>query len=69
MTLEEQINHCLVKSEMTKTELAKKLGTTQSAFSQRLGRGKFTKEELEKIAACLDCNYHSYFEYDDGTVY
>lgn len=54
---------------MTKTELAKKLGTTQSAFSQRLSRGKFTKEELEKIAACLDCNYHSYFEYDDGTVY
>lgn len=70
MDLKDQIEYCLLKSNMTKSELAKKFGSKSlAAFRQRVDTGKFTKEELEKIASALDCTYHSYFEYDDGTKF
>lgn len=49
------------------TELANRMGLSQSNFSQRLKTGKFTKEELEQMAQCLGCKYVSYFEFEDGT--
>lgn len=42
-------------NDMTLTELAKKLGTTQQALSKRLKTGKFTQEELHNIASLLNC--------------
>ena len=57
----------LAYSNMTKTELAKKLGyASPQAFQKRYTTGKFTKEELEDIARALGCEYVSIFRFSDG---
>ena len=50
-----------------KADIAAKFGVTPAAFGQRIKTGKFTKEELEEIAHCLDAEYVSYFQFKDGT--
>lgn len=51
---------------VTKKEIAEKMNVTPSAFGQRLKTGKFTKEELQRIAAILDAEYISFFKFKDG---
>jgi len=53
---------------MSRAELARQLGTSPPAFQQRFNRGKFTQDELERIAAILDGKYFSGFKFSDGTV-
>ena len=67
LTIQQQIDMALTYSNMTKTELAKKLGyATPQSFQKRYTTGKFTKEELEEMANALGCTYISYFKYPDG---
>lgn len=51
---------------LPKKEIAEKMNVTPSAFGQRLKTGKFTKEELQRIAAILDAEYISFFKFKDG---
>lgn len=51
---------------ISRAELTRRLGTSESAFKQRLDRGKFKQEELEAIAVILGCKYFSGFEFPDG---
>ena len=51
---------------VTKKDIADRLGVTPSAFGQRLKTGKFTQEELEIIASVLNAEYISYFKFQDG---
>ena len=53
--------------DVTKKDIAEKLGVTPSAFNQRLKTGKFTQAELAQIASVLDAEYISYFQFKDGT--
>ncbi len=57
-----------VHAGISRAELAKRFGTTPSAFKQRLDNGKFTQEELEKIASILDGEYFSGFKFKDGVT-
>lgn len=67
MTMQEKIESALVHANMSKTEVGKKaFGVTQQAISQRIQKGKFTKEELEMIAKAMGAEYHCYFEFPDG---
>lgn len=67
VTLQQQIDMALTYSGMTKSELSKRLGyATPQAFQKRYTTGKFTKEELERIAEALGCKYISCFRYPDG---
>lgn len=67
MTLQQQIEMAIAYSDnVTKKDIAKKMNVTPSAFIQRLKTGKFTKEELEKIASILDAEYISFFRFKDG---
>lgn len=67
ITIQQQIDMALVYSNMTKTELATKLGYASiQAFNQRFRTGKFTKEELEQIGYILGAEYKAYFKYPDG---
>jgi len=52
--------------DVTKKDIANKLGVTPSAFNQRLKTGKFTQDELELIASVLDAEYIAYFKFKDG---
>lgn len=53
---------------ISRAELTRRLGTSESAFKQRLDRGKFKQEELETIASILGCKYFSGFEFPDGLM-
>ena len=44
------IEPALAKANMSKTELGRKMGVTQPTICQRIQRGKFTLDELCKIA-------------------
>lgn len=54
-TIKQKIETACSMSGITVTELGKRIGLSQSAFSQRLKRGKFTQEELENIAEMIGC--------------
>lgn len=67
MTIQQKIDMALAyNGKATKKDIADKLGVTASAFGQRLKTGKFTQEELEKIASVLDAEYISIFKFKDG---
>ena len=52
---------------ISKTELGKRIGLSQSAFSQRLKTGKFSDEDFENMAKALGAKYFSGFVFPDGT--
>lgn len=54
---------------MTQKELCQKIGMSESSLVQRMKTGKFTKMELEKMAAAMDGEYKSYFQFSDGWKY
>lgn len=67
ITLQQKIDMALAYAgNVTKKDIAEKMGVTPSAFNQRIKTGKFTQEELETIASVLDAKYVSYFEFKDG---
>ena len=47
-------------------ELARRLGTTSAAFSQRLNRETLKPQDLEKIAAVLGAEFVMTFRFPDG---
>lgn len=51
---------------ITVTELGKQMGMSQQGISGRLKTGKFTQEELEKMASIMGCEYHSIFIFSNG---
>ncbi len=40
-----------------------------SSLIQRMKTGKFTKQELEKMAKAMGCDYISCFRFPDGREY
>jgi len=63
---QEKITRAMKKAKVSQTEIAKIFGVTQGAFSQRMKTGKFTQEEMKKIAEILGAQYFSGFEFPDG---
>lgn len=49
-------------------DLAVKISLTRQATSKCLSIGKLSQEDLEAIARCMNCDYVSEFEFEDGTV-
>lgn len=67
MSIKQKIEAACKVAGISVTELGRRIGLSQSAFSQRLKRGKFTQEELEKMADELGAKYFSGFSFPDGT--
>lgn len=67
MSLQQKVKVCCDIRGITLKELGAKLGMSQQNFSKRLKVGKFTQAELEEIAKALNCEYHSYFIFADGS--
>lgn len=67
MTVSQKIKMALAFKNMSEAELARQINTSPSAFNQRMKTGKFTSEELEKIAAALGAVYSFSFRFPDGT--
>ena len=67
MNMQEKIEGALAHANMSKTEVGKAVfNISQLAISQRIQKGKFTKEELEQIAHAMGAEYVCYFEFPDG---
>ncbi len=67
MTMEQKISMALAYKGMSQAALARAMETTPSNFNQKLKRGTFTVEEMEKIAAALGAEYFFGFKFEDGT--
>lgn len=57
--LAEKIKLVLVKRNMSKAELASKLGCSKSNIYNKLSRDNFSEEEIKKIAEVLDCHFEA----------
>ena len=68
MTMEQKINMALAYKGMSQAALARAMETTPSNFNQKLKRGTFSVEEMEKIAAALGGEYFFGFKFEDGTT-
>lgn len=68
MTTVKKIKMALAYKEMSEAELARSIGSTPSAFNQRMKTDKFSSSDLERIAAALGAVYiPASFEFPDGT--
>lgn len=55
MAMAEKVRILLVKRKITVTDLAKRLGMSQSNLSNKLSRDNFNEKELQEIAEALNC--------------
>ena len=67
MTISQKIKMALAYKGISEAELARTIGTSPSAFNQRMKTGKFSSEDLESIAAALQATFFFGFEFEDGT--
>ena len=67
MNIEQKVNMALAYKGISQAELARRAGMTPANFNKRLKVGKFSSDELQKIAEALGGNYVFAFEFPDGT--
>lgn len=68
MTIEQKIKLACTYAGITEAELARRIETTPQNLHQRLKVGKFTAQELERIAAALGSEFILCFKFSDGTT-
>ena len=66
ITIQQKIDMACTVAGITKTELGRRIGLSQSAFSQRLKTGKFSDQDFENMAKALGAKYFSGFTFPDG---
>ncbi len=66
MDISTKIRLAMAYAGIKEAELARRLDTSPQAFGQRMKNGLFSVTELEKIAAALDAEYNSFFQFSDG---
>ena len=67
MTIQQKIKMALAYKGISEADLAREIGTSPSAFNQRMKTGKFSSEDLEKIAEAMGAEYFFGFRFEDGT--
>ena len=67
MTVPQKIKMALAYKGMSESELARAIGTSPQAFNQRMKTGKFSSEDMEKIAEAMGAEYFFGFQFKDGT--
>lgn len=65
MAMAEKVRILLVKRKITVTDLAKRLGMSQSNLSNKLSRDNFNEKELQEIAEALNCDLNIGFTLRD----
>ena len=65
MAMAEKVRILLVKRKITVTDLAKRLGMSQSNLSNKLSRDNFSEKELQEIAEALNCDLNIRFSLRD----
>ena len=63
--MSEKIKLVLVKRNMSKAQLAKRLGCSSSNLYNKFKRDNFSEAELLQIAKVLDCTFEADFVLND----
>ena len=66
MTRTEQIKVLCVRAGISAAELARRIGYKPSTFHSKMQTGRFSLEEMEKMAEVTGCRYVQYFELPNG---
>ncbi|MCH3918279.1 MAG: XRE family transcriptional regulator [Spirochaetia bacterium] len=66
MRIDKQLKILSVKTDLSLTEIGKRLDKSPQAFSQKIKRGTFTIDELEDIAMVTGCKLECFFTLPNG---
>ena len=66
MRLDNQIKLIGVKTDLSISEIGRRLNKTPQAFSQKIKRGSFTIDDLNDIALVTGCRLECSFVFPDG---
>ncbi|WP_027625214.1 helix-turn-helix transcriptional regulator [Clostridium lundense] len=66
LTMGEKIRILIKRKNITISELARLIGTTNQNLSNKLSRDNFSEKELQQIAEALGCRFEGYFIFEDG---
>lgn len=66
MTTSEQIRVLCVRSGISLSELARRIGQNPQNFNVKLKRNTITQEEQREVAKVLDATYKQYFVLANG---
>ena len=67
MTVPQKIQMALAYKNMSESKLARAIGTSPQAFNQRMKTGKFSSEDMEKIAEAMGAEFFFGFRFKDVT--
>ena len=67
MDMIKKIKMAIAYAEITQSELAKRMGMSPQAFSQRMKTGKFSSEDFDRIASALGAEFKFTIKMPDGT--
>lgn len=66
MSISEQIKVLCVRSNISVSELARRVGTSPQNFNAKLKRESFTISDLEQIAEATDSSFERKFVLNNG---
>jgi transcriptional regulator with XRE-family HTH domain len=66
MTISEQIKVLCVRSNISVSELARRIGKSPQNFNAKMKRESFTIAELEKISNAVGASFERKFVLDNG---
>ncbi|KOF56376.1 transcriptional regulator [Clostridium sp. DMHC 10] len=66
LTMGEKIRILIKRKNITISELARLIGTTNQNLSNKLSRDNFSEKELQQIAEALGCKFEGFFVFEDG---
>lgn len=66
MRIDESLKIVCVKNNLTMAEIARRLGITPQAFSQKLKRGTISLDDLDNIATVSGCKIKCSFVLANG---
>lgn len=66
MRIDDELKILAVKTDMTITEMGRRLDKSPQAFSQKIKRGTFNLDDMEEIALATGCTFSCAFILPDG---
>lgn len=68
MTTSEQIRVLCVRTDVSLSELARRINQTTQNFNSKLKRNTITQDELNQIEKALNVTYEQYFVLSNGEL-
>ena len=66
MRIEEQVKMLCAKTNLSSSEIGRRLNKSPQVFSQKIKRGSFTIQDLQDIAMVTGCKLECSFLFPDG---